>query len=302
MERNPLSFRIVQGRELEVFSQYLLPTVAALARRSKPELLALGAVWEDAACGAADLRLWQRQEDGPTEAEVLSLYIDPQVRRRGVALGLLEFAAEQAAQRGSQCLTANYTAEADTLEALDGLFRKLGAEPEFHLPVYAMDSTSYHDSKALHAAFSPKYRRPDHIVPLSALSAEQKETLYRHPELPDFIHPSGRLGLNPDLSLVYLVEGEPEGVWLCASSAVGHYSLLGVWRSSATPVFCFHEMILAHLNHCWYHGGGDFQYYVSPAVEFADKLIQTYTQGDYRRLEEHTVLLRLDEPEDDEDD
>lgn len=139
-----------------------------------------------------------------------------------------------------------------------------------------------------------------YLLPVAAvLARKQRAHLYGHPQLPGFLHPSGRLGLDPDLSLVYLCDGEPEGIWLCASTAVGHYSLLGVWRSEAAPVFCFHEMILAHLNHCWYHGGGDFQYYVSPAVEFADKLIQKYTQGNYRRMEEHFVELWLEDKDDD---
>lgn len=302
MEQNMITYRIVDGKELNIFAQYLLPVAADLARRDRDHILLLGAVWGDAACGAAALHLWQREEDDPLEAELLSLYIDPQVRRQGVALGLLAFALDQAIQAGAELFTANYTAGDQELAAMDGLFEKAGMEPEFHLPIYVMDSATYHDAKALHAAFSQKYRRPDHIVPLSALTPEQKAYLYSHPELPDFLHPAGRLGLNPDLSLVYLQEGKPEAIWLCASTAVGHYSVLGVWRSEATPAFCFHEMIHAHLNHCYYHGGGDFQYYVSPAVEFADKLIQTYTQGDYRKLEEHTVSLWLDDLEDEEED
>ena len=300
MENQWVSFRIVTGKEQSVFSQYLLPVPAVLARKGGSGLLTLGAVWGTAACGAALLRLWRRQENAPLEAELLSLYIDPQVRRQGVGLGLLTFALEQAVQAEAEFFSAYYTAEGQELEAMDGLFRKLGCEPDFHLPIYVMDSTLYHDSPALHAAFSEKYRRPEHIVPLSSLTEEQREHLYAHPELPDFLHPSGRVGLDTDLSLVYLCDGAPEGVWMCASTAVGHYSLLGVWRSEATPVFCFHEMILAHLNHCWYHGGGDFHYYVSPAVEFADKLIQKYTQGNYRRLDEHYVEIWLDEIEDDD--
>ena len=298
MEQTPITYRVAEGREREIFAQYLLPVAADLSRRDRDHILLPGAVWGDAACGAAALRLIQQNEDEPLEAELLSLYVDPQVRRQGVAEGLLEFCLDQAAEAGAEIFTARYTAEESELEAMDGLFRSLGYEPEFHLPVYVMDSRTYHDSKALHTAFSPKYQRPDHIVPLSALTPAQKERLYSHPELPDFLHPAGRLGLNPDLSLVYLKDGEAEGIWLSASTAVGHYSVLGVWRSEAAPVFCFHEMILAHLNHCWYHGGGDFMYYVSPAVEFADKLIQTYTQGDYRLLEEHAVNLWLDIKED----
>ena len=57
------------------------------------------------------------------------------------------------------------------------------------------------------------------------------------------------------------------------------------------PASCLHELLLAHVNLCYYRSGGDFLYYVSPAVEFADRLIQTYTGGDCRRLEEHRAVL-----------
>ena len=298
MEQTPITYRIVEGKEQNVFAQYLLPVAEDLARRDPEHILLLGAVWGTSACGTAALRLWQRSEDSPMEAELLSLFIDPQVRRQGVALGLLNFALEQAAQADAELFSAYYTAGEAELEAMDGLFEAAGMEPEFHLPIYVMDSATYHDSKALHAAFSEKYQRPNHIVPLSALTPEQKEYLYSHPELPSFLHPAGRLGLNPDLSLVYLLDGKPEGIWLCTSTAIGHYSVLGVWRSEAAPVFCFHELIHAHLNHCYYHGGGDFHYYVSPAVEFADRLIQKYTQGNYQQLEEHFVNLWLDDLDD----
>ena len=297
VENPPVSFRVVEGREQNVFSQYLLPMAASLARGSGEEMRTLGAVWGTAACGAAALRLGRSGADAPLEAELLSFYIDPLVRRKGVGLGLLNFALEQAALAGAGLFRACYAAEGGVLAALDGLMRKKGLQPAFHLPIYVMDSVEYHDASPLRAAFSWKYRRPEHIVTLSALTERQRDHLYRHPELPGFLHPSGVLGLDPDLSMVYLCDGAPEGIWMGASPANGYYSLMGVWHSGAAPLTCFHELLLAHLNHCWYHGGGEFLYYVSPSVDFADRLIQKYTRGKYRRLEEHFVELPLGDAE-----
>lgn len=297
METLPVSFRVVEGQEINVFSQYLLPMAASLARSSGDEMRTLGAVWGAAACGAAVLRLWRREDDAPLEAELLSFYIDPLVRRKGVGLGLLSFCLKQAALAGAGVFRAYYAAEGEILAALDALMRKKGLQPAFHLPVYEMDSMDYHDAPLLRAAFSWKYRRPEHIVTLSALTKRQRDHLYRHPELPGFLHPSGVLGLDPDLSVAYLCDGTPEGIWLGGSSANGCYSLMGVWHSDAAPLSCFHELILAHLNLCWYHGGGEFRYYVSPSMEFADRLIQKYTQGKYRRLEEHLAVIGLDAPD-----
>ena len=293
LEHIPVSFRVVEGEEKAVFSQYLLPAAASLARSGGEDTLTLGAVWGTAACGAAVLRLWRSGENAPPEAELPSFYIDPLVRRRGVGLGLLRFALEQAELAGAGLFRVRYAAGGEELAALDGLMRKAGLQPEPHLPVYEMHSGDYHDSPLLRAAFSQEYRRPEHIVPFSALTERRRDRLYRHPELPDFLHPAGVEGLDPDLSLVYLRDGDPEGIWLSSSAGKGYYSLMGVWHSSAAPLSCFHELLLAHLNLCLRHGGGDFRYYVSPSVEFADRLIRKYTRGGFRRLEEHIAELRL---------
>ena len=129
VETLPVSFRVVEGQEINVFSQYLLPMAASLARSSGDEMRTLGAVWGAAACGAAVLRLWRREDDAPLEAELLSFYIDPLVRRKGVGLGLLSFCLKQAALAGAGVFRAYYAAEGEILAALDALMRKKGLQP-----------------------------------------------------------------------------------------------------------------------------------------------------------------------------
>ena len=48
------------------------------------------------------------------------------------------------------------------------------------------------------------------------------------------------------------------------------------------------------MNLCYYRCGGDFLYYISPSMEYADRLIQAYSGGNYRRLEEHRADIALD--------
>ena len=287
-----VSFRIVEQSEFPVFRQYLLPDAARLLVEDRPGMLALGAVCGTAAGGAAALR-FETQEDGTCVADLVSLYLDPLLRRRGVGSAFLGYVAEQAAARGADELYAQYIAEPETMEALDALFRKAGGEPAFHLPIYEIDSARFHESRLLKAAFSPDYRRPAHIVPFSALRPEQLEELEADPELQWFVDPARRLSMRPEFSLAYLVDDRVAGFWLGSTSAVDRYSVQGVWHNSQVPPSCFHELIHAHVNLCWYYGGGDFLYYVSPAVEFAESLIQKYTGGDCKRLEEHSVTLPL---------
>ena len=291
----PLSYRVVEGAEQAVFSQYLLPDAARLLH-SGQEVLLLGAVCGTLACGAAALHFPPPPpgQNALREAQLASLFIDPLVRRRGAGTGLLRLALRCARERGAALLNAYYAGEDEEMAALDGLFRSFGAEPEFRLPIYELDSRRYHDSRLLKRAFTWDYRTPEHIVPFSQLDEARRARLERDPELPFYVNPARRPSMRPELSLAYLDgDGAVAGFWLGSTSGDGRFSVQGVWRNSAAPASCFHELIHAHINLCWYYGGGDFLYYVSPAVEYADKLIQKYTDGDYRRMDEHFVTLLL---------
>ena len=287
------SYRVVQGAERTVFSQYLLPDAARLLWNGQGDLL-LGAVSGITACGAAALRFPPPAPGAGNaqEALLVSLFIDPLARRRGAGTGLVRLALDCAQAHGAALLRANYVGGEADVAALDAFFRALGAEPEFRLPVYEADSGRFHDSRLVKRAFSWDYRKPGYIVPFFQLDGEQLAHLELDPELPFYVDPARRPNMLPELSLAYLDGGGTViGFWLGSASAMDRFSVQGIWHNSRAPASCFHELLLAHLNLCYYRGGGDFLYYVSPAVEFADKLIQTYTGGVYRRLEEHTVAL-----------
>lgn len=287
-----ISFRIVEDQEFPVFRQYLLPDAARLAVGGKQDILVLGAVCGASACGAAAI-LFEEQEDETLVAELISLFLDPLVRGQGVGTEFLSCCLKAAEESGADIFYAQYVAEPETMEALDALFRHFGAEPVFHLPIYELDTRRFHEVRLIKGAFAPDYRRPAHIVPFTELTPEQLAALEADPELAWYVDPEKRLNMRPDLSLAYLVDGEVCGFWLGSMTAMDRFSVQGVWHNSKVPPSCFHELIHAHLNLCWYYGGGDFLYYVSPAVEFADKLIQKYSGGDYRRMDEHSVTIEL---------
>lgn len=295
MENSPVTYRRVEGREQQIFDQYLLPHIALRVRRGGEDILVLGAVWERLACGAAAVLLSGPDEEGSKTAELLSLYIDPQARRRGAGAGLVRLAMDCARTWGAALLRANYVSDEAEVAALDALFHALGAEPEFRLPVYEMDSRRYRDVRLVRRAFSWDYRTPDHIVPFSSLDETRRACLELDPELPLNVAPARRLNMSPELSLAYLdAGGAVAGFWLGSASATDRYAVQGVWRSSRAPVSCVQELLLAHVNLCYYRCGGDFLYYISPAVEYADRLIQAYSGGNYRRLEEHQADIALD--------
>ena len=284
----PLSFRVVGEKERGIFARYLLPDAAMLVRREPADTLLPGAVWGRAACGAAAVRLSPERE-----AEALSFFVDPAVRRRGVGGALLRFTLAQCAAAGVAVFRARYALEAAEQAAFDRLFLAQGARLEEESPIYILDISLFRDAALLKSAFSPEYRRPAGIVPFTALTQEQREALDGEPEVPWYVCPRGRSNMRPELSLAYLMDGRVAAFWLGGTSARGHYTVQGVWCSASAPASAFHLLLIAHLNLCFYHGGGDFLYYVSPATERAEILLQRYSRGNFRRLETHVAKICL---------
>lgn len=280
------------------YEQYFLPYVAAAARREPERFAFIGAARGRFAVGAAAIT---PDGDEPYAAAVASLFVDPLSRRQGVGTALLAACAQAAEARGAEALTLSYILGGDELAAMDAAVRKLGGEPEFYLPVYTMNTAEFHASRLLGRAFRPDYKMPEEVMPFTRLTPEQLEALYDDPEVPWYVHPRNRVRMQPGLSLAYVQDGRVTGFWLGCMSTPGNYAVQGVWRSESAPLATFHVLVAAHLSLCYYHGGGDFLYHCSPAVEFADELIQRYSEGNYRRLEEHHAAFALD-PKDDEDD
>ena len=258
--------------------------------RQEPEdFAALGAAWNDRAVGAAVI---SEDPDDPGAAALASLFVDPQVRGKGVGTALLEASVKTAAAAGAERLTLFYTLAGEELEAMDRTVRALGGKPEFRLPVYTMNSVDFHASRLLGRAFHPDYRMPENVVRFSDLTEEELETLLSDPEAPWYSP-----GLQPELSLAYLKDGQVVGFWLGRMSGPGNYAVQGIWRSPAAPFNTLNVLLAAHVNLCYSHSGGeDFLYHCSTGVEFAERIVQTYTAGKYRRLEgHHAVLVPRDE-------
>ena len=271
------------------YEQYILPNVTAEMRQDPENYAALGAVWKECAAAAAVLT---DDEDDPDAASLVSLFVDPQVRRRGIGTALLGLSLKAAEGVGAERLTLSYTLGGEELEAMDRTVRALGGQPEFQYPAYSMDSVDFRDSRLLGRAFRPGYKMPEHVVRFSDLTPEQLETLHANPEAPWYSP-----GMQPELSLAYLKDGQVVGFWLGCESAPENYSVKGIWSSSAAPFNTLHTLLLAHVNLCYTHCGGDFRYHCATAVKTAEKIVQAYTEGKYRRLEVHRAVLTPDSGE-----
>lgn len=269
------------------YEQYILPHINAEMQREPERFAALGAAWNSCAVGAAVLT---DDMDDPNAAALASLYVDPQVRRLGIGTALLDASVQVATEvGGAGRLTLFYTLAGEELDAMDRIVRALGGEPEFRYPVYTMDSSDFHGSRLVGRAFLPDYKMPENVIRFLDLTPKQLETLHSDPDAPWYSP-----GMQPELSLAYLRDGHVVGFWLGCKSTSENYAVQGIWRSSAAPFNTFHALLTAHVNLCYTHCGGDFLYHCSTGASYAEKIVQTYAEGKYRRLERHYAVLTPD--------
>ena len=268
------------------YEQYIMPHINAEMQQDPESFAAIGAVWNNCAVGAAVVT---EDPEDPGSATLASLFVDPQVRGRGVGAALLAASAEAAAAAGADKLTLSYTLAGEELDAMDRAVRALGGEPMVSHPVYTMDSADFHDSRLLGRAFLPDYSMPENVIRFTDLEPEQLEALLADPDVPWYAP-----GMQPEMSLAYLRNGHIVGFWLGCMSTPGNYAVMGVWRSHAAPFNTFHALLTAHVNLCYTHCGGDFLYHCSATLDIAYRLIQTYTEGKCRRLDQHHAALDLD--------
>lgn len=281
------SFRLVSPKTLAPFRQYLLPYIAREAGQLDSGLTVLGAVWGELACGAAALRR------SAETCELVSLFVDPQVRRRGVGGALADLALERSAREGTYFLTASYVLGGEELAAMDALFVRRGGIPQAVAPVYTMHSAEFHENRLLCAAFRPQFQPASQLCPFSRLKPEQLERLGEEKGIPFQVSLEGCRGrMDLELSLAWVSGGQIGAYILGYENTPGSFVLSAAWRGSAPPA-SFLALLRGQLNLCYYQGGGDFFYHVSAVSPAADQLVQKITGGHFRRLEEHRVALPI---------
>lgn len=280
---DPLSIRRLSGQDITPFSQYLLPQALFQAREAADQADVLGAVWGRFACGAAAV-LWRGDR-----GEVLSLFVDPAVRRKGVAARLLGQIHALALERGVERLAASYSLAGEDLAAMDALFRRAGGEPAFRAPVFGMDSARFHDAPLLSIAFRPSFRPHSAVRTFSQLTREQLAALAEEPGIPgNLTWEACQSRADPALSVAWLQDGRVSAYALGGASGPDSYALLASWRSPDAPAHSFLSLLRAQVN-LFYYRGGDFMYYTSALTENPVDLVELLTGGNYNLYEEHTV-------------
>lgn len=268
---------------LQPFSSYILPPVLHQVRTGEAQ--AYGVICGSHSCGAAAVR-WQ-----PDQGELLSLFIDPAVRRQGAAKALLEHIAAQGLAQGIPLLRADYVLDGEELTAMDGLFCHLGCQPQFRAPVFALDSARFHDDPLIGPCFTPGFVPPASIVPFLSLSEQERQALAGRAEIPDHLQwEACRHKAEPALCFAWVEKGEVAAYVLGGESADGGCLQLATVRTSQAPPSAVIWLLRTQINAFYYRCGGDFLFYASTITPHSRQILERIAQGRYRLYEEHEAL------------
>jgi len=281
-----IQLRLLDRRELPGFRPYLLPDTVSRLEADSGQLLALGAVLDRSALGAAAVWL----EDGM--AELTDLFIDSQARRQGVAGVLLDNLLECLEELGTAYVTADYVLRGEELAAMDALLKSRGfAVPAVRSLTFSTRSGLLKGDRLLGAALTPRYRTPEGIASFSALPPAALAELEADRSIPELLSWTNvKRRARPELSAAFLREGKVLAYLLGGDSADGGCVLLSAYRREGCPLTAFLSLLREVLNRSYYRFGGDFPCYVSAITPRAAELALRLLGDRCTQYEEHTTF------------
>jgi len=291
-----IQLRPLDRRELPGFRPYLLPGTAARLEAGGEGLLALGAVLGRSALGATAARL-----DGGA-AELTDLFVDAQARRCGVGGVLLDGLLGCLEERGADFAAASYVLRGEELEAMDALLTSRGfAPPSVRSQVFSTRGAQFKEDRLLGAAFTPRYRTPEGVVPFSALPPAALAELEEDDSIPDMLSWGVvKSRAQPELSVAFFREGRVLSYLLGGDSADGGCVLLAAYRREGSPPTAFLPLLREQINRCYYRFGGDFPFYFSTLTPRTRELALRLMGERCIQYEEHTTFFVFPQAEQDD--
>lgn len=261
---------------LPAFRPYLLPEAAQLLEEGDPRIVALGAVTEDFhTCGAAAAL---RDEEGFT---LFSLYVDPQIRRQGVATLLVR----QVEVLGKQPLSrAEWVLPDSGLAPLAALLDNHGfGPPELDGGgILRLDTRVMRTLPMVRRAFAPQFRPDPNILPVSGITRAEREELLADQS----IDPRLRLDRFSDAqlaaptSLAYRYGGRIAAYFLAEPTADGAAILAAVSRQGC-HAGAFLQLALAAIHSSLpYLPGGEGFYWLEAINDTAEQLARHFSGGE----------------------
>ena len=258
---------------LPAFLPYLLPEAARAVAEGMEGVAALGAVTADRkTCGAVAGAL-----EGDT-LTVFSLFVDPAARRQGVASLLLEGLWDACPAKRREARWALPRPEFDALAAFLAA-RGFDAAPGEDC-AWRFSTGELRRSPSLRRAFSPAFRPDGNVLPLAALTGEERRDLEGDPA----IDPRLRLGglrdrLTPELSFFYRYGGRAAAYFVCGQTGPREAAVLAAVSRSGTGPAAFLHLAAAAIHAGLARFGGDFTCWADAVNGQTVQLLQRLSGG-----------------------
>lgn len=258
---------------LPAFTPYLLPQAAAAV--GSRGFLALGAAEGSETCAAIAASL----ENG--ELNIISLYVDKKVRRRGVGSMLLEALLEKAA---CPKVSASWILPEEEYLAAESFFVSKGFSPaERGDDIYRLSSKDFRKAPSLRAAFLAGYIPDGNIVPVSDFTDEEMAELLSDKTIPSFLRLDNFTPeeLSAPTALGYRYLGRISAYFICSVSGQDSVALRAALSREGTPPAVFHLLTSAAIKQVISRLGEDFYVFISPVTTPALRLTKQLSDGKY---------------------
>ena len=258
------------------FSPYLMPQVRQYIGDGK-ELIALGAVVDGHSVGAVAASVENDM------LHLVSLYVDPAVRRQGIGTALLRALGARVKALGLSVEGAKvyYMEEEEDTAVIAAFLRSAGfGELELSDRLFCVNTADLHHLPGLREALSTDFAPDPHVRPYAAITPEQLREIEDDPDVLDCLKPSAmRFNLMRSASTIWVEDGHVLG-WILAYQGVdGEIVMASACKRAGAPDGCFRKLLYALANRCYMMLGRDFRTYILTINEHSAGLVEKLSGG-----------------------
>ena len=274
---NGLQIYILDKSNAGPFSLYLMPQVRQYIGDGR-ELISIGVAMNEHSVGAVAASV---END---TLHLVSLYVDPVVRRQGIGTVLLWALGERVRELGLRVEDARaYFMEEDgmDLEGLTAFLRYAGfGEPQLTDRLFCVNTADLHHMPGLAAAFSTDFCPDPHVHPFSEITPKQLREIEDDPDVMDCLKPSAmRFSLMRSASVMWVEDGHVLG-WILAYQGVdGEIVMASACKRAGAPNGSFRDMLYALAKRCYMMLGRDFKTYILTINEHSGDLVEKLSGG-----------------------
>ena len=287
-----IQFILLDKTNAAPFAPYLLPQVR-YDLGAGADIIALGAVKENGAVGAiaADVE--------GTTLHILSLYVDPAVRRQGIGMNLIAVLGETVAQREVyiEQLRTEYMVEEENGEVIAAFLRNMDfEEPQITNRLFSIDTAKLHHLPVLGEAFSTSFTEDPHVRPFAAVTPAQLAEIEADETVLPFLKPSAmRRGILRQAATAWVEDGHVLAWLLGYQGFDGEIVLSAACKRDGAPKGSFRKLLQASANRCYLMLGHDFTAYIAAINNHAGSLVEKLSGGNQKEHKHYSAVLDITE-------